>query len=75
MTPVTPNVPFVPLVGLPGNPSIALLPVSLTTLIDNVPLIPFEGAKYVTAPLFPKPLEWIVQLIYRQEKLLSTEVK
>ena len=51
--PVTPNVPFVPSVGLSGIPAMALLPVSLTTLRDKVPLIPFWGAKYATTPLLP----------------------
>lgn len=51
--PVTPNVPFVPSVGLPGNPAIALLPVSFMTVRAKVPLTPFCGAKYATAPLLP----------------------
>jgi hypothetical protein len=51
--PVTPNVPLRPLVGFPGRASIAFEPVLLTTLKDKVPLTPFLGAKYATAPLFP----------------------
>ena len=51
--PVTPNVPFVASVGLAGKPAMASLPVLFTTVSDKVPLTPFFGAKYATAPLFP----------------------
>ena len=51
--PVTPNVPFVASVGLAGKPAMASLPVLFTTVSDKVPLTPFCGAKYATAPLLP----------------------